>query len=218
MAAFLAGAFLAAALVAVFLAAVRLAGPAVTPRLTAGPSAGRRCAPETTALNCAPGRNAGTEVGLTFTVSPVRGLRATRAARRRCSKTPKPVIVTLSPLCTARTMVSTTFSTAAVACRRSVPSLVVSTSMSSALFIQNLRNQWSTLNRLEDTVNPVTTDFQEPRAISGVASELSGNLVAPLGLLSGGSRTGSVGGEFGSPRPPNQGVRVRGFQLGLRVS
>ena len=36
------------------------------------------------------GPNAGTDVGFTITVSPVRGLRATRAARRRCSNTPNP--------------------------------------------------------------------------------------------------------------------------------
>ncbi len=134
---FFAAAFLAGAFLAAFLAAPPLA---TTPRFTAGPSAGSRCEPETTALNCAPGRKAGTEVGFTFTVSPVRGLRATRAARRRCSKTPNPVMVTLSPLCTARTIVSTTFSTAAVACRRSEPNLSVSTSMSSALFMQILRS------------------------------------------------------------------------------
>jgi hypothetical protein len=29
--------------------------------------------------------------------------------------------------------------------------------------------QWSSLDRLEDTVNPGTPYFQEPRAISGVA-------------------------------------------------
>ena len=131
-AAFLAGAFLAGA---AFLAAARFAGAAVEPRFTAGPSAGSFCEPETTALNCAPGRNVGTDVGFTLTVSPVRGLRATRAARRRCSKTPKPVMVTLSPLCTVRTMVSTTCSTAAVACRRSEPNFCVRTSMSSALFM-----------------------------------------------------------------------------------
>src|SRR5271169_6470234 len=67
-------------LAAFFTTAFFTAPLATTPRFTAGPSAGRRCAPETTALNCAPGRNAGTEVGFTFTVSPVRGLRATRAA------------------------------------------------------------------------------------------------------------------------------------------
>src|SRR6202012_5346171 len=142
-AAFFAGAFFTAFFTAAFLAgdflATFLAAPPTTPRFTAGPSAGRRCAPETTALNCAPGRNAGTDVGLTFTVSPGRGLRATRAARRRCSNTPKPVMVTLSPLCTARTIVSTTFSTAAVADRRSEPNFSVSTSMSSALFMHILR-------------------------------------------------------------------------------
>ena len=71
VAAFLAGAlvtFLAGAFLATFLAA-----PATTPRFTAGPSDGRRCAPETTALNRAPGRNAGTDVGFTFTVSPAAG-------------------------------------------------------------------------------------------------------------------------------------------------
>src|SRR6476620_8196207 len=88
-------------------------------------------------------------------------------------------------------MVSTTFSTAAVACRRSEPILSVSTSMSSALFMQNLRNQWPSLDRLEDTVNPLPTDFQEPRAISGVAGELFGNPLAPLGLLPRVLRTGS---------------------------
>src|SRR5215213_9757390 len=82
-------------------------------------------------------------------------------------------------------MVSTTFSTAAVACRRSEPNFSVSTSMSSALFMQNLRNQWSFLDRLKDTVNPMTIDFQEPRAIQGVAGELPRNPLAPLGLLGG---------------------------------
>src|SRR5215213_2299307 len=88
-------------------------------------------------------------------------------------------------------MVSTTFSTAAVACRRSEPNFSVSTSMSSALFMQNLRNQWSFLDRLKDTVNPMTIDFQEPRAISGVAGELSRNPLAPLGLLGRAPRSGS---------------------------
>src|SRR5262245_32274337 len=46
----------------------------------------------TMSLKLAPARNAGTEVFFTFTDSPVRGLRAVRAARTRFSKTPKPVI------------------------------------------------------------------------------------------------------------------------------
>src|ERR1700676_2403039 len=98
-------------------------------------------------------------------------------------------------------MVSTTFSTAAVACRRSEPNFSVSTSMSSALFMQNLRSQWPSLDRLEDTVNPRTADFQEPRAISGVAGEHSGNPLAPLGRWPEGSITGLKGRDFGPVRP-----------------
>ncbi|EUA34022.1 hypothetical protein I552_4805 [Mycobacterium xenopi 3993] len=145
--AFLAADFLAGALVAAFLAALAafLAGAFFAAFLARREDAafdGWTFRRETlrsrdNRFELGPGRNAGTDVGFTLTVSPVRGLRATRAARWRCSKTPKPVIVTLSPLCTARTMVSTTFSTAAVADRRSVPIFSVSTSMSSALFIQN---------------------------------------------------------------------------------
>src|SRR5213083_1055545 len=98
-------------------------------------------------------------------------------------------------------MVSTTFSTAAVACRRSEPNFSVSTSMSSALFMQNLRNQWSSLDRLEDTVNPLPTDFQEPRAISGVAGELFGNLLAPRGLLPRAPRTAVKAAIWGRRSP-----------------
>ncbi|SDP48515.1 hypothetical protein SAMN04487905_104319 [Actinopolyspora xinjiangensis] len=68
--------------------------------------------PPTTSLNWVPARKAGTLVLRTFTASPVRGLRAVRAARARFSKTPKPVIFTFSPLLTLRTMRSTTLSTA----------------------------------------------------------------------------------------------------------
>src|SRR3954462_5079107 len=107
-------------------------------------------------------------------------------------------------------MVSTTFSTAAVACRRSEPSFSVSTSMSSALFMQNLRNQWSSLDRLEDTVNPLPTDFQEPRAIWRGTSELS----CPPWPPAEGPENWGEGGDFGSPRPIRQAGRVRGFQLG----
>src|SRR3712207_8196647 len=41
-------------------------------------------------LNPAPARNVGTDVFLTFTASPVRGLRAVRAPRTRFSNTPNP--------------------------------------------------------------------------------------------------------------------------------
>src|SRR5689334_387763 len=111
-------------------------------------------------------------------------------------------------------MVSTTFSTAAVACRRSEPNFSVSTSMSSALFMQNLRNQWSSLDRLEDTVNPLTTDFQEPRAISSETSELSCPPWTPVE----GPEKRVKGGDFGSPEPLSHAGRVRGFQFGRRAS
>ena len=134
---FLAAVFLAAVfLAAVFFAAVFLAGSDFSAvRLTAGSPAFSLRRPATISLNCAPGRNAGIEVARTLTVSPVRGLRATRGARRRFSKTPKPVMVTLSPLFTARTMVSMRVSTASVAVLRSASRRLVSSSMSWALFI-----------------------------------------------------------------------------------
>ena len=58
-------------------------------------------APLVIALNSAPALKAGTLVFLTFTVAPVAGLRAVRAARSRFSKTPKPVSTTRSPFDTA---------------------------------------------------------------------------------------------------------------------
>jgi hypothetical protein len=89
--------------------------------------------PAMMSLKPCPGRNAGTEVFLTFTASPVRGFRAVRALRILFSKTPKPVIATRSPFDTARWISSTTLSRAAVAVLRS-PRRVISVSMSSALF------------------------------------------------------------------------------------
>ncbi len=87
----------------------------------------------TISLNPAPGRNVGTEVFLTFTASPVRGLRAVRAPRTRFSNAPKPVIATFSPLVTAAWTSARTASSAAVAVFRS-PRRTASASMSSALF------------------------------------------------------------------------------------
>ena len=72
-------------------------------------------APLTTSLKAWPGRNFGTAVLPTFTVWPVAGLRAVRAARSTFSKTPKPLIATRSPAATARVMASTTASTALLA-------------------------------------------------------------------------------------------------------
>src|SRR5215510_5336206 len=107
-------------------------------------------------------------------------------------------------------MVSTTFSTAAVACRRSEPIFSVSTSMSSALFMQNLRNQWPSLDRLEDTVNPLPTDFQEPRAISGEASELS----CPPWPPAEGPENRVEGRRFRLAGAFHHAGKVRGFQSG----
>ena len=92
----------------------------------------------TISLKPAPARNAGTDVFLTFTASPVRGLRAVRAPRTRFSKTPNPVIATLSPLVTAAWISASTASSAAVAVFRS-PRRTASASMSSALFTTSSR-------------------------------------------------------------------------------
>ena|GEM_PF-5751204 len=89
-------------------------------------------APLMTSLKCVPARNAGTLVFFTRTASPVRGLRAVRAARARFSNTPKPVIVTFSPLLTVRTIMSTKLSTASEAVFLS-PRRSPSISISSAL-------------------------------------------------------------------------------------
>ena len=69
----------------------------------------------TSALKSAPGRNFGTEDAATSIGAPVAGLRAVRAGRSLFSKTPNPVIATLSPLATADWMVSRTAFSASVA-------------------------------------------------------------------------------------------------------
>jgi hypothetical protein len=87
----------------------------------------------TSSLKVWPGRNAGTEVFFTFTGSPVRGLRAVRAARSRFSKTPNPAMDTFSPLVTAFWISVRTASRAAAADFLS-PRRPDIASMSSALF------------------------------------------------------------------------------------
>ncbi len=89
-------------------------------------------APLTTSLNVVPARKAGTLVFFTRTVSPVRGFLAVRAARARFSNTPKPVMLTFSPLWTVRMMMSTRLSTACAATFLS-PKRSESASMSWAL-------------------------------------------------------------------------------------
>src|SRR4029077_2585231 len=71
--------------------------------------------PLTRALKSAPARNFGTELLGTSMVAPVAGLRAGRAGRSLFSKTPNPVMATLSPFATADWMVSSTAFTASVA-------------------------------------------------------------------------------------------------------
>src|SRR5580692_11407193 len=71
--------------------------------------------PLTRALKSAPARNFGTELLGTSMVAPVAGLRAVRAGRSLFSKTPNPVMATLSPLATADWMASSTAFTASVA-------------------------------------------------------------------------------------------------------
>ena len=93
----------------------------------------------TISLKPAPARNAGIAVFFTFTASPVLGLRAIRAARTRFSKTPNPVIETLSPLVTAAwTSASTASSAVAVFFS---PRRTASASISSALFTSSLHTK-----------------------------------------------------------------------------
>jgi D-alanine-D-alanine ligase len=111
------------------------------PRLP-GPGRGRRWAgyflpgfpPLTRALKSAPARNFGTELLGTWMVAPVAGLRAVRAGRSLFSKTPNPVMATLSPAATADWMVSSTAFTASVADFLS-PSRPEIASISSRLFM-----------------------------------------------------------------------------------
>ena len=93
--------------------------------------------PLTSALKSAPGRNLGTEDSGTSMVAPVAGLRAVRAGRSLFSKTPNPVMATLSPLATADWMVSSTAFRASVADFLS-PSRSEIASIRSRLFICSL--------------------------------------------------------------------------------
>ena len=90
--------------------------------------------PLTSALKSAPARNLGTEELGTWMVAPVAGLRAVRAGRSLFSKTPNPVMATLSPLATADWIASRTAFTASVADFLS-PNRPEIASISSRLFI-----------------------------------------------------------------------------------
>jgi len=104
--------------------------------LAAGFAAGFSSAllPLTSALKSAPGRNLGTEDAATWISAPVAGFRAVRAGRSLFSKTPKPVMATLSPPATADWMASRTAFSASVAVFLS-PSRPEIASIRSRLFI-----------------------------------------------------------------------------------
>jgi hypothetical protein len=103
-------AFAVVVLVPVALAVVVLADPVLLAEALAEPRL-----LFTIVLKSAPARNFGTEVLGTLTAAPVAGLRAVRAGRTCFSKTPNPVIVTLSPPATVSWIVSMTALTASVA-------------------------------------------------------------------------------------------------------
>ncbi len=85
-------------------------------RLRLPPARADACPPLTRGLEVrAQARNFGTDCAATWISAPVAGLRAVRAGRSLFSKTPKPVIATLSPLATADWMVSRTAFSASVA-------------------------------------------------------------------------------------------------------
>jgi D-alanine-D-alanine ligase len=108
--------------------------------------------PLTRALKSAPARNLGTELLGTWMVAPVAGLRAVRAGRSLFSKTPNPVMATLSPAATADWMVSSTAFTASVADFLS-PSRPEIASIRSRLFMFTPalppQSAWAPINRCE---------------------------------------------------------------------
>jgi D-alanine-D-alanine ligase len=125
--------------------------------------------PLTRALKSAPARNLGTELLGTWMVAPVAGLRAVRAGRSLFSKTPNPVMATLSPFATADWMASSTAFTASVADFLS-PNRPEIASIRSRLFIYSLlrfphRSRRAPILRCE----AATSDLPESRRSSAVA-------------------------------------------------
>ena len=122
--------------------------------------------PLTSALKSAPARNLGTEELGTWMVAPVAGLRAVRAGRSLFSKTPNPVMATLSPLATADWMVSSTAFTASVADFLS-PSRPEIASIRSRLFM--VLSCASPTGRVGSDYGFATSDLPESRRSSAVA-------------------------------------------------
>ena len=133
------------------------------------PAAGRYFfgfSPLTSALKSAPARNLGTEDFGTWMLAPVAGLRAVRAGRSLLSKTPNPVMATLSPLATADWMVSSTALTASVADFLS-PSRTEIASIRSRLFM--VHSCASPTGRVGSDYGFATSDLPESRRSSAVA-------------------------------------------------
>jgi D-alanine-D-alanine ligase len=122
--------------------------------------------PLTSALKSAPARNLGTEELGTWMVAPVAGLRPVRAGRSLFSKTPNPVMATLSPLATADWMVSSTAFTASVADFLS-PSRSEIASIRSRLFM--VLSCASPTGRVGSDYGFATSDLPESRRSSAVA-------------------------------------------------
>jgi D-alanine-D-alanine ligase len=122
--------------------------------------------PLTSALKSAPARNLGTEELGTWMVAPVAGLRAVRAGRSLFSKTPNPVMATLSPLATADWMVSSTAFTASVADFLS-PSRPEIASIRSRLFM--VHSCASPTGRVGSENEIATSDLPESRRSNAVA-------------------------------------------------
>jgi D-alanine-D-alanine ligase len=122
--------------------------------------------PLTSALKSAPARNLGTEELGTWMVAPVAGLRAVRAGRSLFSKTPNPVMATLSPLATADWMASSTAFTASVADFLS-PSRPEIASIRSRLFM--VHSCASPTGRVGSENEIATSDLPESRRSNAVA-------------------------------------------------
>src|SRR6185437_7691463 len=122
--------------------------------------------PLTSALKSAPARNLGTDELGTWMVAPVAGLRAVRAGRSLFSKTPNPVMATLSPLATADWMVSSTAFTASVADFLS-PSRPEIASIRSRLFM--VHSCASPTGRVGSENEMATSDLPESRRSNAVA-------------------------------------------------
>src|SRR5258707_10974903 len=126
--------------------------------------------PLTMALKSAPARNLGTDDLATLMDAPVAGFRAVRAGRSDFSKTPNPVIATLSPLATACWIVSRIAFTASLAVFLS-PNRPETASIRSRLFMSSLLRSPNGRARSSGPLLPAsaTSDVPEGRRCDGGA-------------------------------------------------